>query len=136
MHCKSRLPDLLRAVDRLFGPDETAIELIRRLDAGYDSADNRATLAAAPGYVVLKGADNALAARLARDVPLQDWLPVAQILASAGSPGAAGIPGAAIPSPAYAAASTYPQPSRIAYPDPPNLHWAIELLLGVWLTLE
>jgi Transposase DDE domain group 1 len=77
VHCKSRLPDLLRAVDRLFGPHETAIELIRRLDAGYDSADNRATLAAAPGYVVLKGADNALAARLARDVPLQDWLPVA-----------------------------------------------------------
>jgi Transposase DDE domain len=76
VHCKSRLSDLLRATDRLFGPDEMASTLIRRLDAGYDSADNRATLAAAPGYVVLKGADNALAARLARDVPVQHWHPI------------------------------------------------------------
>jgi Transposase DDE domain group 1 len=77
-HCTHRLPDLLHAVDRLFGPEETAVDLIRRLDAGYDGADNRATLAALPGYIVLKGADNALAARLARGLPVQNWLPVAE----------------------------------------------------------
>ena len=74
---------------------------------------------------------NILLTDMAKGEDMPDWRPVAQILSSAGSPGAAGIPGAAIPSPAFAAASTYPQPSGIAYPDPPNLHWAIELLLGV-----
>jgi hypothetical protein len=77
VQCKSRLPDLLHAVDRLFGPHETAVDLLRRLDAGYDSADNRAALAAAPGHLLLKGADNALAARLAAAIPLHAWLPVA-----------------------------------------------------------
>src|SRR5207248_6654977 len=36
VHCKSRLSDLLRATDRLFGPDEAASTLIRRLDARSD----------------------------------------------------------------------------------------------------
>ena len=77
VHCKGRLADLVRATDRLFGPDETAVDLLRRLDAGYDSAENRATLGALPGYVLLKGADPALARRLAQALPLQDWLPLA-----------------------------------------------------------
>src|SRR5437899_1970486 len=76
-HCKTRLPDLLRAVDRLFGPNATAVALLRRLDAGYDSAGNRVVLAAAPGYVLLKGAGPALARRLAAAIPVQDWLPLA-----------------------------------------------------------
>jgi len=67
----------VRATDRLFGPDETAVELLRRLDAGYDSAANHVTLAGLPGYVLLKGADPALADRLARRIPLQHWLPLA-----------------------------------------------------------
>jgi IS4 transposase len=75
--CQRRLADLLRAVDRLLGPEETALELICRLDAGYDSAANRQVLAARPGYVVLKGAQSDLARRLAAHVALQDWLPVA-----------------------------------------------------------
>ena len=77
VHCKSRLPELLRAVDRLFGPEDTAVTLIRRLDAGYDSADNRAMLAALPGYVLLKGAQPDLARRLATDIALRDWRPIA-----------------------------------------------------------
>ena len=59
------------------GPEDTAIALIRRLDAGYDSAANRQMLAGLPGYAVLKGASSALARRLAQRVPVQEWLPVA-----------------------------------------------------------
>jgi len=77
VHCKGRLPDLLRATDRLCGPEETAVELLRRLDAGYDSAANRVTLAGLPGYVLLKGADSALVDRLAQRIPLPHWLPLA-----------------------------------------------------------
>jgi hypothetical protein len=77
VHCQHRLADLLRDVDRLFGPEETALDLICRLDAGYDSAAHRQLLAARPGYVVLKGAQSELARRLAARVAVQDWLPVA-----------------------------------------------------------
>jgi hypothetical protein len=76
-HCTHRLADLLRDVERLLGPEDTALALIRRLDAGYDSAAHRALLAGLPGYVVLKGASGALARRLAQGVPVQAWLPVA-----------------------------------------------------------
>src|SRR5256714_5773964 len=76
-HCTHRLADLLRDVDRLLGPEDTVIALIRRLDAGYDSAAHRQMLAALPGYVVLKGASSALACRLAECVAVQEWLPVA-----------------------------------------------------------
>jgi hypothetical protein len=86
VHCKSRLPDLLHAVDRFFGPAETAVTLLRRLDAGYDSAENRAVLAHLPGYVVLKGADSALARRLAAALPVQRWLPVADAVHGAEAP--------------------------------------------------
>jgi hypothetical protein len=77
VHCTARLGDLLWEVDRLFGPQESGVEVICRLDAGYDSAERRAGLAQRPGYVVLKGAQADLAARLAQGVRLQDWLPVA-----------------------------------------------------------
>jgi hypothetical protein len=65
---------------------------------------------------------------MAKSEDMPDWLPVAQILGTTGTP-SAGAP-AAMPTPAYAAPSTYPPPSGIAYPDPPNLNWGIELLLG------
>jgi hypothetical protein len=74
---------------------------------------------------------NILPTDMAKGEDMPDWLPVAQILASPGTTGTAGTGGpAAIPTPAYAAPSTYPQPSGIAYPDPPNLNWGLELLLG------
>jgi hypothetical protein len=66
---------------------------------------------------------NILLTDMAKSEDMPDWLPVAQILATAGA-------APAIPTPAYAAPSTYPQPSGVVYPDPPNLHWALELLIG------
>jgi hypothetical protein len=71
---------------------------------------------------------NILPTDMAKSEDMPDWLPVAQILGIAGTAGA-GAP-VAIPTPAYAAPSTYPHPSGVAYPDPPNLHWGVELLLG------
>jgi hypothetical protein len=72
---------------------------------------------------------NILGTDMAKSEDMPDWLPVAQILGTAGTPGYTGTPGAGIPTPAYATPSTYPQPG-IAYPDPPNLNWGLELLLG------
>jgi hypothetical protein len=69
---------------------------------------------------------NILPTDMAKSEEMPDWLPVAQILGTAGTTGATET--AAIPTPAYAA--PYPQPSGVAYPDPPNLHWGLELLLG------
>jgi GYF domain 2 len=68
---------------------------------------------------------NVLPTDLAKSEDMPDWLPVAQVLGAAGTAGPA-----AIPTPAYAAPTTYPQPSGVAYPDPPNLNWGLELLLG------
>jgi hypothetical protein len=77
-HCKNRLADLLRDIDRLLLRDNPSVQVIRRLDAGYDSVANRQHLASLPGFFLLKGAENALAKRLAQTVPLQNWLPVAE----------------------------------------------------------
>jgi GYF domain 2 len=71
---------------------------------------------------------NILPTDMAKSEDMPDWLPVAQILGAAGTTSTPGS--AAAPTPAYAAPATYPQPSGIAYPDPPNLQWALELLLG------
>ena len=62
---------------------------------------------------------------LAKSDEMAEWVPVAQILntAGVGSPGYAAVP-------AYAAASVYPGAPGGSYPDPPNLNWALELLLG------
>lgn len=88
----ARLGELLGDVDRLFGPQESGVEVICRLDAGYDSAERRASLAQRPGYVVLKGAQSALAAQLAHAVRVQDWLPVADdVYGSEVSPEASGL---------------------------------------------
>lgn len=55
---------------------------------------------------------------LARSEEMPDWLPVAQILGA--------TPAAGAPVQGYAASSA----PGVAYPDPPNLHWGLELLLG------
>lgn len=77
-HCASRLKDLLRDVDRLLTNDNPGLCLIRRLDGGYDSADNRVWLAALPGYFILKGGHPATAKRLAQTVQAGQWLPIAE----------------------------------------------------------
>ena len=75
---RARLPDLVQAVDRLLGPEETTADIIWRLDAGYDGPETRAQLRDRPGYVVLKAMSATVAAREANACPLRDWLPVAE----------------------------------------------------------
>jgi len=75
---RQRLPDLVRAVERLLGPQETTADIIWRLDAGYDGPDTRAHLAARPGYVLLKGLSAVTATRTAQALPVQEWVPVAE----------------------------------------------------------
>lgn len=75
---KVRLPDLLRDVDQLLATDNPGIVLVRRLDAGFDSGDNRRLLAGLPGYFLLKSAESDSAAPLVKHVPNQAWLPVTE----------------------------------------------------------
>jgi hypothetical protein len=89
--CKNRLGDLLRDIDRLLATDNPGVTLIRRLDAGYDSAENRHLLAHLPGYFLLKSAQSDSAAALAATIPVQDWLPVAEGVHSTELPAAQGL---------------------------------------------
>ena len=59
---------------------------------------------------------NILPSDMAKSDEMPNWLPVAQILGTT----------AAIPP----IATTYPPPVGAIYPDPPNLNWGLELLLG------
>jgi len=77
VNCRERLADLLRDIDLQLGQDKSGLTLIRRLDAGYDSLDNRQLLANLEGYFIMKGGRSDTAARLAQSVALQDWIPVA-----------------------------------------------------------
>ncbi|MCU1319851.1 MAG: hypothetical protein JWP98_1369 [Edaphobacter sp.] len=65
---------------------------------------------------------NILPTDLARSEEMPGWLPVAQILGTSGAP--------PTPPPAYAAPPAYPQATGGPYPDPPDLNWGLELLLG------
>jgi hypothetical protein len=62
---------------------------------------------------------NVLPTDMAKGEDTPDWAPVSQVLGTAEAT-----------VPAYASAPTYPQQPATAYPDPPNLHWGLELLLG------
>lgn len=76
---------------------------------------------------------NILLTDLAKSDEMADWIPVAQILnpaTAATTPGAPPIPPAYVPP-----AVPYGQPGGYAvspYPDPPNLHWALVLLLAIF----
>ncbi len=72
---------------------------------------------------------NVLLTDLAKSDDSPDWIPVAQIL----NPAAGAVPAAAPISPAYIPQAPYAQPAYAAspYPDPPNLHWALVLLIGI-----
>jgi hypothetical protein len=84
---------------------------------------------------------NVLPTDLARSEGMPDWLPVAQILRQPFDHIPPHIPaqppaatGAATPTyaPVYAASPAgYPAASVNQYPDPPNLNWGLELLLGL-----
>lgn len=75
---KQRLADLLRDVDRQLATDNPGVVVIRRLDAGYDSGENRRVLAGLPGYFLLKSAESHSAAALAQRLPVNAWLPVVE----------------------------------------------------------
>jgi hypothetical protein len=74
--CRQRLADLLRDTDHIFAGRDATVRLIRRLDAGYDSADNRSLLMGLPGCFILKSRQPELATKLAQPIPVQDWIPV------------------------------------------------------------
>ena len=78
VNCRDCLSDLLRDIDSQLGQHNPGISLIRRLGAGYDSHNNRQLLANQSGHFIMKGGRCDTAARLARAVPLQDWIPVAE----------------------------------------------------------
>jgi hypothetical protein len=78
---------------------------------------------------------NVLLTDLAKSDEMAEWTPVAQVLGVANPAPAAAYP---------AAAPAYP-PGLVPYPDPPNLHWALVLLIAfftcgifsiVWLFVE
>jgi hypothetical protein len=91
VNCRNRLPDLLRDMDLQLGQDNPGVTLIRRLDAGYDSLDNRRMLANQSGYFIMKGGRIDTATRLAQDVLLQDWIPVDENVHGTELPPEAGI---------------------------------------------
>src|SRR3979490_2880845 len=68
---------------------------------------------------------NILPSDMAKSEDMPDWLPVAQILGTAGAAGPAPIPTPASPAP-----PTSPPPSGVPHPDPPNRNWGLELLPG------
>jgi hypothetical protein len=68
---------------------------------------------------------NVLLSDFARSEDRSDWVPVSQILG-----GAAG-PAAAPPRPGFGAAPDIPYGSVSRFPDAPNLHWALVLVLGL-----
>jgi hypothetical protein len=69
---------------------------------------------------------NVLATDLAKTDDMAEWVPVSQVLGVA-MPAISPAPLAA-----YAGApGEYPQTAAI-YPDPPNLHWALVLLIGIF----
>lgn len=74
---------------------------------------------------------NVLLTDLAKSDEMPDWLPVAQIL----NPATGAIPVTGVPAPPYTPpAAAYGQPPAYAvspYSDPPNLHWALVLLLAI-----
>ncbi len=73
---------------------------------------------------------NILLTDMAKSEEMPDWVPVAQILSTAAGTAAPAAEASGVPATAYATPSGYPQPSGIGYPDPPNINWGIELLLG------
>lgn len=80
VHCSQRLGDLLRDTDFVLTQDNPASKVIYRLDAGYDTPTNRQVLLGRSSYFLLKAHDTRLARKLAQHIPLQDWLPVDELV--------------------------------------------------------
>jgi len=78
---------------------------------------------------------NVLPTDLAKSDEMDEWTPVAQVLggsiAAAGGAMVAPYAGGVAPY-AGGVAPVYPAGGGVPYPDPPNLHWALVLLIGVF----
>jgi hypothetical protein len=73
---------------------------------------------------------NVLATDLAKSDEMPDWVPVAQLLGMPMPIAPAPVVAYGAPAVAYGApAPAYPAAAPL-YPDPPNLHWALVLLIG------
>src|SRR5262245_11162509 len=92
------------------------------------------TLADLQKYVA---SGNVLLTDLCRSEGLTEWVPVSQVIGN--------IPVPAAPQPVPAAPAAYAAPAVSPYPPPPNLHWAICVLLSfvtcgifslVWIMVE
>lgn len=68
---------------------------------------------------------NVLPTDLAKGEESPDWVPVAQVLGIATPATSAPLVASPGAPPAY-------PPTAIIYPDPPNLHWALVLVLGIF----
>ena len=80
VHCSQRLENLLRDCQCVLTQDNPALKVIYRLDAGYDTPTNRQLLLSRSSYFLLKAHDTRLARKLAQPVPLQDWVPVGELV--------------------------------------------------------
>jgi hypothetical protein len=93
---------------------------------------------------------NILLTDLCRSEGLTDWVPVSQVIGNIPVPAAAPQPSAPAAgtvyggTPAYGAPAGYAAPAQ-QYPPPPNLHWALVLLISllgcsifptIWLIVE
>lgn len=82
---------------------------------------------------------NVLPTDLAKSEEMSDWVPVSQIVSQSVTQAATPTTGMPTPpiSPGIAAQPYYAPPaytvapSGAAYPDPPNLHWGLVLLIGI-----
>lgn len=68
-------------------------------------------------------AGNVLATDLAKSDEMPDWVPVSQVLG-------ASMPAAPTPVAVYGGGTPTYSAAATIYPDPPNLHWALVLLIG------
>jgi hypothetical protein len=70
---------------------------------------------------------NVLASDLAKSEEMAEWVPVSQVL---GGPAPVAAPGVIAP---YAGGEAPAYPAGVVpYPDPPNLHWGLVLLIGLF----
>jgi hypothetical protein len=70
---------------------------------------------------------NVLLTDMAKLDDAEEWVPVAQVLGTSAPPPAPPL------TPTYTAApvNPYGAPAGSPYPDPPNLHWALVLVIGI-----
>jgi GYF domain 2 len=72
---------------------------------------------------------NVLSSDLAKSDEMAEWVPVSQLL---GGSAPAVDPAASIPYSGLAGGAAPYAPGIVPYPDPPNLHWALVLVIGIF----